>query len=108
MKFNLHPMSPQQIVNKSRQKTEVKLEQPPTRDNVTAVSDITKSERVPNLLVLATKEDMRKVSEDPTAMPHVLMYKGEILVSNDMQPVSLGVSAVLQEFDDVFSRRGTC
>jgi hypothetical protein len=50
-KINLLPMSPQQIVHESRQKTEVKLEQPPQRDNVTAVSDITKSEGVPNLLV---------------------------------------------------------
>jgi hypothetical protein len=94
-KINLHPLSPQQIVNESRQKTEVKLEQPPPRDNVTAMSDIKKSEGVPNLLVLATKEDMREYSEDPIAMPLVLMYKGEVLVSNDMQPVSLGVSAVL-------------
>jgi hypothetical protein len=61
-----------------------------------------KSDRVTNLLVLATKEDMREFSEDPTAMPLVLMYKGEVLVSNDMQPVSLGVSTVLQDFDDVF------
>jgi hypothetical protein len=58
-KINLHPMSLQQIINESRQKTEVKLEQPPTRDNVTTVTDITISERVPNLLVLATTEDMR-------------------------------------------------
>jgi hypothetical protein len=94
-KINLLPMSPQQIVNESHHKTEVKLEQPPPRDNVTAVSDITKSEGVPNLLVLATKEDMREFSEDPSAMPLVLMYKGEVLVSNDMQPVSLGVSTVL-------------
>jgi hypothetical protein len=35
-------------------------------------------------------------------MPLVLMYKAEVLVSNDMQPVSLGVSTVLQDFDDVF------
>jgi hypothetical protein len=56
----------------------VKLKQPPPRDNVIAVSDIMKSERVPNLLVLATKEDMREFSEDPTAMPLVLMYKGEV------------------------------
>jgi hypothetical protein len=68
----------------------------------TAVSDITKSERVPNMLVLATKEDMREFSEDPTAMPLVLMYNGEILVSNDRQPISLHVSTVLQDFDNVF------
>jgi hypothetical protein len=73
----------------------VKLEQPPPQDNITAVSDMTKSEGVPNLLVLATKEDMREFSEDPTAMPLLLMYKGEVLVSNNMQPISLGVSAIL-------------
>jgi hypothetical protein len=101
-KINLLPMSPRQIVNESRSKTEVKLKQPPPQDNVTAVSDITKSERVPNLLVLATKEDMREFSEDPTAMPLMLMYKGEVLVSNDMQPVSLSVSTILQDFNDVF------
>jgi hypothetical protein len=57
-KINLQPMSPQQIVNESRQKTEVNIEQPPARENVAAVSDITKSERVPSML-LATKEDER-------------------------------------------------
>jgi hypothetical protein len=59
------------------------------------VTDITKSERVSNLSVLATKEDMREFSEDPIAMPLVLMYKGEVLVSDDMQPISLVVSTVL-------------
>ena len=64
---------------------------------------ITKSERVPSLLMLATKEDIEEFRNDPTAMPLVLMYKGEVLVSNDMTPISLGVSNVLQDFDDVFS-----
>ena len=80
------------------------------RDCVTVVpdviepklSDITKSERVPGLVILATKEDMREFREDPTAMPLVLMYKSEVLVSNDMTPFSLGVSTVLQDFGDVF------
>jgi hypothetical protein len=31
------------------------------------------------------------------------MYKGNILVSNDMTPLSIGVSNMLQEFSDVFS-----
>ena len=90
-------MSPQQIVNESRQKTEVHLEDAPLdrRENYNAVSDITKSERVNSLVLLATKEDMREFSKDPTAMPLVLMYKGEVLVSNDMTPISLGVSSVL-------------
>ena len=45
---------------------------------------------------------MREFSEDPTTMPLVLMSKGEVLVSNDRTPISLGVSNVLQEFSDVF------
>ena len=95
---------PQQIVNESRQKIEVNLEDAPIdrRENCNTVSDITKSERVNSLVLLATKEDMREFSEDPTAMPLVLMYKGEVLVSNDMTPISLGVSSVLQEFSDMF------
>src|SRR4051812_11829884 len=82
-KVNLHPMSSQQIVNESRQKVQVNLG--PTRgNNVIAVSDtIAKSARETSLLILATKEDMIEFSEDPTAMPLVLMYKGEVLVSND-------------------------
>jgi hypothetical protein len=54
------------------------------------------------MLILATKEDMIEFREDPTAMPLVSTYKGAVLVSNDMQPIHLGVSTVLQEFDDVF------
>ena len=100
-KINLQPMSPQQIVNESHQKTEVNIAQPPAREN--SMSDnITKIARETSLLILATKEDTKEFREDPTAMPLVLMYKGEVLVSNDVQPVSLGVSAVLQEYGDVF------
>ncbi|KAK1619641.1 hypothetical protein QYE76_025158 [Lolium multiflorum] len=103
-KINLQPMSPQQIVNESRQKIEVNLEDAPLdrRENCNVVSDITKSERVNSLVSLATKEDMREFSEDPTAMPLVLLYRGTVLVSNDMTPLPLGVSNVLQEFGDVF------
>ncbi|KAK1650346.1 hypothetical protein QYE76_068151 [Lolium multiflorum] len=103
-KINLQPMSPQQIVNESRQKIEVNLEDASIdrRENCNAVSDITKSERVNSLVSLATKQDMREFCEDPTAMPIVLMYKGTVLVSNDMTPLPLGVSNVLQEFGDVF------
>ncbi|KAK1602114.1 hypothetical protein QYE76_017157 [Lolium multiflorum] len=103
-KINLQPMSPQQIVNESRQKIEVNLEDASIdrRENCNTVSDITKSERVHSLVSLATKEDMREFSEDPTAMPLVLLYRGTVLVSNDMTPLPLGVSNVLQEFGDVF------
>src|SRR3954469_12498997 len=101
-KVNLHPMSPQQIVNESRQKVEVNVG-PTQESNVIAVSDnITKSARETSLLMIATKEDMREFSEDPTAMPIVLLYKGEVLVSNDNHPLSSSVSTILQDYDDVF------
>ena len=35
-------------------------------------------------------------------VPLVLVCKGEILVSNDMAPLSIGISTVLQDFGDVF------
>jgi hypothetical protein len=113
-KINLQSMSPQHIVNESCQKTKVNLEHEnervARRDTITSVSeshpatprDPHKSERVNSLVLLATKEDMREFREDPTAMPLVLMYKGEILVSNDMNPLLFGVSSVLQDLGDVF------
>jgi hypothetical protein len=54
-------------------------------------------------MLMATKEDLREFGDTPSAMPLVQVYKGEILVSNDMTPLSIGVSTVLQEFCDVFS-----
>jgi hypothetical protein len=53
-------------------------------------------------ILMATNEDLREFCDTPSAMPLVLVYKGEILVSNDMTPLSIGVSFVLQEFRDVF------
>jgi hypothetical protein len=59
-----------------------------------------------SFVILATKSDFREFCEDPTTVPLVLMHKGDILVSNNMTPLSIGASNVLQEFSDVFSRRG--
>jgi hypothetical protein len=53
-------------------------------------------------MLMATKEYLREFGDTPFAMPPVLVYKGEILVSNNMTPLSIGVSTVLQEFRDVF------
>jgi hypothetical protein len=53
-------------------------------------------------ILMATMEDFQEFGDDPTALPLVLVYKGEILISSDNTPLSLGVSTVLQEFDDVF------
>jgi hypothetical protein len=60
-----------------------------------------KCEGVKSLVVLATKLDLREFCEDPIAVPLVLMCKGKILISNNMIPLSIGVSNVLQEFSDV-------
>jgi hypothetical protein len=57
---------------------------------------------VNSLELLATKEDMREFREDPTATPLMLMYRGEILVSNNITPLPFGVSSVLQDFGDMF------
>jgi hypothetical protein len=81
-KINFQPMSPQHIVNESRQKTEVNLghenERVGRREPIISVSeshtapprDKKKSEGNP-LVLLATKQDMREFREDPTAMPLV-------------------------------------
>jgi hypothetical protein len=53
-------------------------------------------------MLTATKEDLREFGDTPSAMPLVLVYKGEILISNDMTPLSIGVYSVLQEFRGVF------
>jgi hypothetical protein len=113
-KINMQSMYPQHIVNEFRQKTEVNLEQEnervARRETITLVReshpatprDTKKSEGVNSLVLLSTKEDMREFREDPTAMPLVLMYKGEVLVSNDMTPLPFNVSSVLHDFGDVF------
>jgi hypothetical protein len=46
-------------------------------------------------ILMATKEDLRELGADPMVIPLVLVYKGEILVSNDSTLLSLGVSIVL-------------
>lgn len=53
------------------------------------------NKRVNSLVMLATKSDLREFREDPTAVPLLLLCKGQILLSNDMTPLSIGVSNVL-------------
>jgi hypothetical protein len=110
-------MTPQHIVNESHQKIEVNVEKEnervDRRETTPSVSEShkpnssgkQKSEGVNSLILLATKSDLREFSEDPTAVPLVLMCRGDILVSNDMTPLSIGVSNVLQEFSDIFHMR---
>jgi hypothetical protein len=106
-------MTLQQIVNVSHQKIEVSCEKEHARldrrETPLSVSEIHKPNLsgkkkcvgVKSLVVLAPKSDLREFCEDPTAVPLVLMCKGKILISNNMAPLSIGVSNVLQEFSDV-------
>ena len=89
----MRPMTPQKIVNESRQKTEVNLEKESDRqeksENNISVGENKprpsgKSKGVSLLTMLATKDDLREFSEDPSLIPIVLMHKGEFLVCNDM------------------------
>jgi hypothetical protein len=107
-------MTPQHIVNESRKKIEVNCEKEcerlDRRETPLLVSQShkpnlrgnKKSEGGNSLVMLATKSDLRQFREDRSVVPLVLMCKGEILVSNNMTPLSIGVSHVLQEFGDVF------
>jgi hypothetical protein len=47
-------------------------------------------------ILLATKEDLREFGDDLMTIPLVLVYKGEILDSDDNTPLCLVVSTVLR------------
>jgi hypothetical protein len=104
--ITLQPMTLQQIVNESRQKIEVSCEKEhkrlDRRETPISVSkrlkpnlSSKKCEGVKSLVVLATKSYLRVFHEDPTVVPLVLMCKGKILISNNMTPLSIGISNVL-------------
>jgi hypothetical protein len=62
----------------------------PVRENHKPnVSGKSMCEGAHSLVMLATKSDLSEFHEDPTAVPLVLMYKGNIFGSNDMTPLSM-------------------
>jgi hypothetical protein len=87
----LRPLTPQDIVNDSRQKVEVhredERERLASRETPPSVSEShqpnssgkKKSEGAKILVMLATKSDLREFREDPTLVPIVLMCKGKFL-----------------------------
>jgi hypothetical protein len=105
--ITLQPMTLQQIVNESRQKIEVSCEKEHERlDRQETPLSVSESHKpnmsskkkcggVKSLVVLAAKTDLREFHEDPTAVPFVLTCKRKILISNNMTPLSIGVSNVL-------------
>ena len=84
-------MTPQEIVNESRQKVEVnreaererlaRRETPPSvsESHKPNLSDKKKSEGENKIVMLATKSDLREFREDPTLVPIVLVCKGKFL-----------------------------
>jgi hypothetical protein len=66
------------------------------------LSDSTMSDKK-NLVLLATKRDLRNVSESPSSVLHfVLVCKDEVVRTNTSQHLPLVLSHLLQEFADVF------
>ncbi len=56
-----------------------------------------------NLVLFATKREMREVCENPSSVMHyVLLCKDEATTTNTPHPLPLVLSNVLQEFMDVF------
>ena len=56
-----------------------------------------------NLVLLATKREMRQVCENPSSVTHfVLLCKDEAPKTNTFDPLPLVLSNILQEFKDVF------
>jgi hypothetical protein len=55
-----------------------------------------------NMVVVATKSEMREMRENPNATHFVLLYKDTILTANDMTSLPSVVSNVLQAFKSVF------
>ncbi|XP_044428442.1 uncharacterized protein [Triticum aestivum] len=79
----LRPMTPQQIMAEHLQKvSEVKI--------------------VKNLVMLATKSELRDVRLNPNQVVVVLVYKDALLSANDLTCLPSAVCDVLQEFEDVF------
>ena len=54
------------------------------------------------LVLLATKRDVREVCENPSVLHFVLLCKGEDVKTNTSQPLPLVLSSLLQEFEDGF------
>src|SRR3954469_4816595 len=55
------------------------------------------------LVLLATKREIQEVRKNPSHILHfVLLYKDEVLLPNDSQPLPRIIAPILQEFADVF------
>ena len=105
--YVLQPMSPSQVIADKQASThrgdtservnhhkESERHKPKLSDS---------SPREKNLVLLATKREMREVCENPSSVIHfVLICKDEVPKTNNPNPIPLAFSNLLQEFKDVF------
>jgi hypothetical protein len=113
----LKPMTPQQIIAEHLQKSsEVKVESEKEREkkNLSAISKSVSESQMPNLsdknkragenlVMLATKFEMREVRNNPTQVLIVLVYKDTLLLANNLTSIPSVIAHVLQDYNDVFS-----
>jgi hypothetical protein len=55
-----------------------------------------------NLIMIATKSEMRDVRNNPNQVFIIIVYKDTLLSTNDLTSVPSVITHVLQEYDDVF------
>ena len=58
-----------------------------------------------NLIMLATKSEMRDVRNNPNQMLVVLLYKDTLLSANNITSLPSVISHLLQDYKDVFPEK---
>jgi len=105
--YGLRPMSPSQVIAEKQASThhgdtsEGVNHHKESEHRKPKLSD--SSPREKNLVLLATKIEMREVCENPSSgMHYILRCKDEVAKTNTPNPLPLVFSNLLQEFVDVF------
>ena len=105
--YVLRPMSPSQVIADKQafthhgETSEKVNHQKESERHKPKLSD--SSPREKNLIILATKREMREVCKNPSSVIHyVLVRKDEVAKTNTPNPLPLVLSNLLQEFADVF------
>ena len=106
--YVLRPMSTSQVIADKQntthhgEKSERVTHQKESECHKPKPSASTMSDKT-NLVLFATKHEMREVCENPSSVLHyVLLCKDEATTTNTPHPLPLVLSNVLQEFVDVF------
>jgi hypothetical protein len=106
--YVLRPMSPSQVITDKQASThrgensERMSHHKESERHKPKLGESTMSDKK-QLVLLATKRDLRDVSESPSSVLHfVLVCKDEAVRTNTSQHLPLVLSHLLQEFKDVF------